>query len=160
MPKIRDILTNPTIGNLGLIPYLTEALGGEWDRFQLRPWDFKSPELATNGNNSGFRLGLVNWHREPDNCVYINQEVRVGYQIASGDPLELQIAAGELSVKLAEAISTWSCCTVWSKEIVLDTTGNYAYSPNPTISSGNPGGWTITVIVEFELIYETAIGVS
>ena len=159
MPRIRDILTNPIADNLGLIPYLTEALGGEWDRFQLRPWDFKSPELASNGNNSGFRLGLVNWHREDDNCIYINQEVRVGYQITSDDPLELQIAAGELSIKFSEAISTWSCCTIWAEEIVLNTTGNYAYSPNPTISSGNSGGWTITVIVEFELIYKTMIGV-
>ncbi|MGL5065748.1 MAG: hypothetical protein ACRC62_37745 [Microcoleus sp.] len=164
MPQIRDILTNSTTDNLGLIPYLAEALGGEWDRFQLRPWDYKDLKTADLSidrslNDSGFRWGLVKWERKEDNRVFINQEMRVGYLLMSGEQLELQIAAAELYAKLAAAISTWSCCTDWAKEIVMEAGGGYNYSTNPTISSANAGGWVIAVIVEFELIYQTAIGV-
>jgi hypothetical protein len=158
MPKIRDILTDSSPANLGLIPYLAEKLGGEWDRFQLRNYDFRSPELLAGGSDCGFRWGLVKWQRKEDNRVFINREIKIGYQLTLTDQLELQIAAAEFNDKLAQTISTWSCCTDWAKELIVETDGNYAYSPNPTISSGNPGGWFITVVVEFELIYETAIG--
>lgn len=163
MSKIRDILAHDVPGNLGLIPYLSDRLGGDWDRFQLRPWNFKSTEpaptdekLLSNDNNSGFRLGIQQWQRSKDGrTITVNQRVTIGYLLTHEDPFELQLVAAELALKINESVSEWSCCTQWAKECIEVSAGGFTYSQNATISSGNPNAWAIAVVREFELIFET-----
>ncbi|MGL5063861.1 MAG: hypothetical protein ACRC62_28065 [Microcoleus sp.] len=163
MPKIRDILTSADTTNLGLIPYLSDRLGGDWDRFQIRPWNFKTTDpaptdgrLADNDNNSGFRLGSQQWQRTQDQrTITVTQELRVGYLLTNDDPLELQIAAAELALKINEGVSEWSCCTQWTHKCIDTTLGGFVYSPSPQISSGNPRAWAIAVVREFELVFDT-----
>lgn len=163
MPKIRDILTHDDPTNLGLIPYLSDRLGGDWDRFQLRPWNFKSADpaptdnkLPDNDNNSGFRFGQQQWQRSEDGRTFsCTQEIRLGYLLTHDDPLELQIVSAELALKLNEAVSEWSCCTQWARQCIDTSIGGFVYSPNPNISSGNPRAWAIAIVREFELIFDT-----
>jgi hypothetical protein len=162
MPKIRAVLTNADVTNLGLIPYLSDRLGGDWDSFQIRPWNFKSADpaplpgqLADNDNNSGFRLGSQAWERpNGGRTILITQEIRLAYILTHADPLELQVAAVELAIKINEAASEWSCCTQWASACIDATDGGFVYSPNPTISSGNVGAWAIAVVREFKLVFE------
>lgn len=162
MPKARAVLINSDSTNLGLIPYLSDRLGGDWDRFQIRPWNFKSADpapapgqLPDNDNNSGFRLGSQQWRRSHDGRTStVSQEIRLGYLLTHADSFELQIAAAELAIKINEAVSEWSCCTQWTQECIDITDGGFVYSPNPTISSGNPGAWAIAVVREFKLVFD------
>lgn len=157
MSKIREILS----GDTGLIPYLGERLGGDWETFQIRAWNFKTADpapaegrLADNDNNSGFRQGSQRSERSKDGrSIIITKEIRVGYILTHIDQYELQLAAAELSLRIDEIVTEWGCCTDWLSECVEVGSGGFVYSPNPTISSGNPGAWAIAVIREFEIVW-------
>jgi hypothetical protein len=160
--NIRTILTSAEPHNLGLLPYLSKRLGGDWDRFQIHPWNFASVEAGPNGragdNNSGWRLGLQSSSRSPDGRTQtIIQELRVGYVLSHTDPLELQILAAELADRINQVVANWSCCTQHAKECVNDSTGGFVYSQHGGINSGAPNAWAIAIVREFELVLEVEV---
>lgn len=162
MPIARDVLNSSDPTNPGLFPYLRDRLGGDWDRFQIRPWNFKSVEpapsdglLADNDNNSGFRWGELTEERSPDQRTRkVGLEVRIGYILTGTDSYELQFSVLELALRINDVVQNWSCCTQWTSECIDVSVGGFAYSPNPTISSGNPSAWAISIARSFKLIFE------
>ena len=162
MPKIRDIMTSSDPDNLGLIPFMQKNLGGDWDRFQLRPWNFDLKPGSTVGQlrsldyQSGFRLGLQRKKRSApgSHISIVLQELRIGYELVVDSQLTGQIAAAELALRISDTVEEWSCCTHHVSKCVDESIGGFVYAPNPTISSGNPMAWVISVVREFELEFD------
>lgn len=160
MSPIREILTSPDPDNLGLIPFLSQHIGGDWDRFQLRPWDFATAQppavgqlLTGNDQRTGFRWGVERRVRNGERSFILTREIRLGYVISHPDALEAQILAAELSDLVGDIVDHWGCCTQHLEKCISESEAGYVYAPNPTISSGNELGWAIAVARRCEIQY-------
>lgn len=147
MSSIEQILNAPKIG---LLPYLEAKLDEEWGRFQLRNWTF----IDSEDNSSGFRLRESNTRGETWDKFIAQWTITLGKVITLDDPIESQIAGGQLREQFDNAIIHWSrgVCPYLATPVNA-IRGMNDIEQNPRVSSENPGAWNIFVVREFEFEY-------
>lgn len=152
MTTITTLLTDPQIG---LLPYLQTALQTRYDRFQIRPWDFRTIGGVATSTVGGFRLrSIQSQHLQPD-AARVTRSIVVGQHITvTTNDTDAQIAASELFRDLSRSIHEWSQCKAIELVREIDEfTGDTTITQDKNVSSGSPLSWYCVIVVEFDLVY-------
>ena len=152
MTTITTLLTDP---QNGLLPYLQTALQTRYDRFQIRPWDFRSLSGIAPSTVGGFRLrGIQSKQLQPD-AAQVTRSVVVGQHITvTTNDTDAQLAASELFKDLARSIHHWSQCKAIELVREIDEfTGDTTITQDKNVASGGPLSWYCVVVCEFDMVY-------
>lgn len=137
--------------NDGLLTYIKAECGGDWDKFQLRPWHFN---MVGQAGPMGTGYLLLDDESEVNmETNMVTQDVMLGYCMAI-DQAKAYVQAAKLRDKLNRVIHEWSRCHLhWVKEIKLFSGGMTPPMPSHQIASEIAGAWAIVVFRVFQITY-------
>jgi hypothetical protein len=147
-PDILDlIVVDP---ETGLIPFLENTLGENWNRFYIKPWFPKS----TIPRECGYRFREASSVVEGDRRV-VTQMVALGRVFFMDDHTESMIQAMRLQNDMDQCVWHWSrfVCPHLLGSVEAFEGGGLGPEPNPAISSERPHAWSVFVIRYFAISY-------
>jgi hypothetical protein len=134
----------------GLIPFLENTLGENWNRFYIKPWFPKS----SVPRECGYRFREASSVVEGDRRV-VTQMVALGRVFFMDDHTEAVIQGMKLQNDLDEVIFFWSrfVCPHLLGPVNAWEGGPLGPEANNAISSERPYAWSVFVIRYFSLTY-------
>lgn len=159
MATLRELLTAPP---KGLLIRLADRFGGNWERYQVHPWDFRAPDPTrpyrpvsaddslTALRSSGFRLRGCPSEIDNTKGRITSQNVVLGFIVQTTENnTEAQLLASEFQCEVDELIHGWSENCVPLHETITKIGGTISLSTRP----GEGGVWNCIVVREFDIVY-------
>jgi hypothetical protein len=144
---LEKILIEP---DTGLIPFLDNTLGGNWNRFHLKPW---FPRSTLGDRECGYRLREASSVVEGDSRR-IEQVMVIGKIFFIEDFTEAMIEALRLQNDMDDAVMHWARGCSYLLGAVQEFQGT-AFGPeqNKNIPGDRPNAWAVNVIRQFSFQY-------
>lgn len=145
MSKLDEIMTTPTIG---LLPYLEDQLGADFNRLQARPYNFGS-----KSGQAGFRyrdrIGTP-MSSSPHSPKRVQQTIAIGKLLKiTGNDASAMTEALNLISAMEGAILDWFSCKCPGLESISPIRSSPPIEPN----SQETNSWCVAVQLTFELTY-------
>jgi hypothetical protein len=134
----------------GLIPFLDNTLGGNWNRFHIKPW---FPRSTAGDREVGYRLRESTSVVEGDSRR-TEQVMVIGKIFFLEDFTEGMVEAVRLQNDLDDAVKHWSKTCPYLLGAVEEFQGT-AFGPeqNKNISGDREYAWAVNIIRQFSFSY-------